>query len=360
MFNSLFDSELFAKTTGTYLDSAAYGLAPRASAHAVLTAVEAWGAGTARWYADWDPIAEGARASFASITGTAVRNVALVPAASIGTSLVVSGFGPGDEVIIAEDEFDSLLMPLYAGAAERGFTLRTVPYERLLDEITDRTSLVVTSHVRSNDGRAIDLDALQDAARRAQAAVMLDVTHSAGIKIIDVDDRGFDFVVCSAYKHLLSPRGAAFLTVAEPWWQRLTPRTASWRGQRNPYRINCGDDLTALNDHAARFDVSLDWFAWLGTSTSLELIETIPATERQDHCLGLARTLAASLDLPASGSSLLCVPYTGEKEQVRALFEHERVRVTVGDETVRVSFHLYNDLDDLDLVQGLLSRVHRR
>ncbi len=333
---------------GTYLDTASYGLPPRAALEASERALAQWRAGAARWPVDWDPAGERCRTLLGSIVGVDARDVALVPAVSVGVATVASMLGPADEVLVADDEFASLLLPLVAAEAERGARVRRVPFDALVGELRASTALVAVSHVRSNGGGTIDLDALAAAARATRTPVLLDATHSAGVLEIDAARRGIDFVVAAGYKHLLCPRGVGVLTVAERWHDRLVPRCASWRAQADPYGDYFGGDLGKLAAGAARFDVSLAWFSWVGAEPALELLASVPGVERSAWCVGLADAFARAVGVEPTGSSVVGVPVRGAREEVAAALDRAGVRVTCGDGSIRASFHLYNDDEDVE------------
>ena len=217
-----------------------------------------------------------------------------------------------------------------------------MPLEHLLGAITEATALVAVSHVRSNDGRTVDLAELSRITRAAAVPVLVDLTHSAGVMDVDLTALGFEFAVCAAYKHLLCPRGASFLVVAEEWRDRVVPRNASWRGQADPYGASSGGDLGVLATTAARFNVSLDWFAWVGARESLTFLSGIPSSARQAHCVGLATELATSLGITPTGSSIVTVPHTRTPDDARAWLDRSSVRVLVREDDIRLSFHLYN------------------
>lgn len=335
-------SKLFHEPASTYLDTASYGLPPIATVAAMHDAVDAWSSGAARWYADWDPLGDESGELTASIVGADPASVALIPAASVGVGTVASAFGRGDEVLVVEDDYNSVLLPLRAAEHERGLRIRQVPFDHLLDEIREETALVAVSHVRSNDGRMVDLPRLSSITRALSVPVLVDLTHSAGVKDIDLAALGFEFAVCAAYKHLLCPRGTSFLIVAEQWRDRVVPRNASWRGQADPYGEACGGDLGVLSPTAARFNVSLDWFAWVGARESLTFVQSVTAADRETHCVGLATDLASRLGLTPTGSSILTVPHSHPQEEVQAVLEDANIRAAVRGDNIRFSFHLYN------------------
>lgn len=340
---------------GTYLDTAAYGLPPHAAVLAMTEAMEQWQTGSGRWQVDWDPAGEDCRTSLASIIGTASNDVALVPAVSVGVGIAASMLGPGDEVVVPEDEFASLLLPLIAAAEMRGARVRRVPFEEVSGALNAATALVATSHVRSNGGGLMSLDTLMAAADATETPVLLDATHSAGILPIEMARRGIDIVVAAGYKHLLCPRGVGLLAVSPRMRERISPLCASWRAQTDPYSNYFGGGLDKLAPGGSRFDVSLAWFSWVGARASLSLLDAVPAQERERWCVGLADALADALQLSPTGSSILSVPVRGDRATITTALDAAKLRVSSGQDAVRVSFHLYNGPDDVGCAADVLS-----
>src|SRR5262249_7482421 len=176
----------------------------------------------------------------------------------------------GDEVVVPADEFTSTLFPILV-AQQRGAVVREVPFEAVAESIRPSTTLVATSLVPMQTGRVAELEAIASAAEQVGARILLDATQ--GVPAIDLEAIGprIDFLVCSAYKHLLSPRGTAFLRVRPAHWPRLQPLNANWRSATEPFGRYFGGPLT-LPDDARRFDVSRGWFVWVGAAASLRLV----------------------------------------------------------------------------------------
>ena len=343
------------KPTGTYLDTAAYGLPPRATVEAMTDAIDQWQTGIGRWPVDWDPAGEECRTLLASIIGASPSDVALVPAVSVGVAIAASLLKPGDEVVVPEDEFASLLLPLVVAANESGAKVRRVPFEDVPAALSASTALVATSHVRSNGGGLMDLDKLMAAAGATATPVLLDATHSAGVLQIEMARRGIDIVVAAGYKHLLCPRGVGLLAIAPHMQERIAPLCASWRAQSDPYDDYFGGGLDKLAPSGLRFDVSLAWFSWVGARASLSLLDGVPAHERQSWCVGLADGLADVLQLRPTGSSIVSVPVRGDRATIAGALDTAQLRVSQGHDSVRVSFHLYNGPEDVDRAATVLA-----
>ncbi len=337
---------LFSPAPGiAYLDSATYGLPPEPTVRAIRAALDAWQSGTADWIADWDRPAEAARSSFAHLIGTAPERVALLPAASVGVGLVAAGLGPADEVVAPVDEFTSVLFPLLV-ARDRGALVREVDFERLPDEIGPRTTLVATSLVQMQTGLMADLGAILDRAEAVGARVLIDATQAIPfVPLAPLIDR-VDYLVAAAYKHLLCPRGVAFLAVAPGRLADLSPLDANWRSADAPYGRYFGGPLTLAPD-ARRLDVSLAWISWIGAVESLRLLETWAPTGAFEAALDLARELADRLGVRWAGASLVCPPIR-DADAARAALSTAGVRASVRGTAIRCSTHVYTTRDDIE------------
>jgi selenocysteine lyase/cysteine desulfurase len=162
-----------------------------------------------------------------------------------------------------------------------------------------------------------------------------------------------DVVVGAAYKHLLCPRGVAFMRVGSELWPKLMPWTASWRSVQDPYANFYGGTLDDLAPSAARFDVSLAWHSWIGARESLRFLLRISAEVRRSWCVGLAARLAERLGIVASGSSILGVPISAG-DRAGAALSAAGIIVSMPAGSVRVSFHVYNKSVDVDEIARVL------
>ena len=336
---------LFEPAPGiAYLDTATYGLPPRPTVEALERALRLWRSGTGDWIEDWDRPSDSVRADFASLIGADEAEVATIPAASVGTGLVAAQLGQGDEVVVPADEFTSTLFPLLV-AKERGAVVREVPFEAVAASIRPSTTLVATSLVQMQTGRVADMAAIVSAAEPVGARILLDATQ--GVPAVDLGAvwPRIDVVVCSAYKHLLSPRGTAFLRVRPALWDQIPPLNANWRSATDPYGRYFGGPLT-LPDDARRFDVSRGWFVWVGAAASLRLIADWHRAGAFASVRAIAQRLADAIGVPWHGSSLVCVPIANGDVATAALRE-QGIRASVRGTGIRFAVHVYTTDDDV-------------
>lgn len=345
--------DLFAPAAGTiYLDAATYGLPPRPTIEALETALRDWQSGTAEWQEDWDHVGEECRALFATLIGATPDSIALIPTVSAGVGLVAASVEPGSEILVPEEEFTSVLFPFLVAEQARGARVREVPLADLAEAITPQTRLVAFSLTRSQDGQTAPLADICAAARPSGTRLLVDATHAIPFVPVEPHLADIDFLICHGYKHLLCPRGVAFMYIRQDRWDALAPWFAGWRAGAPLYGRSFGGPLTLAPD-ASRFDLSLAWHAWVGAKVSLELLVAWRQRGILTGVLDLARQLAAALDLPLPTSSLVAVPAIDARGAAKALSD-AGIRCAARADYLRLSPHVYNTSDDIDRVVALI------
>ena len=328
-----------------YLDTGTYGLPPRSSVEAVERALAGW-RGREPWL-QWEEDGEACRALFAGLVGARPQDVCLLPALSSAAGIVAASLraGPGDNVVLCEDDFTSTLLP-WRGLESRGVELRARPLASLPEAIDGRTALVAVSSVQSSDGALADLGAL----KASGVPLFVDVTQAVGAVPVDVE--GVDYLAAHPYKWLLTPRGLAFLYVRRERLQEIEPWTSGWKARTRPYEHYYG--FPQLSEDARRLDVSLSWLVAAGARPSLELVAGLGVERIASHDLELARRFAAELGLPEPASPIVRVEIADAETAVERL-RAAGISCAVRAGSVRFCFHLYNDRADVELALEALT-----
>ena len=324
--------------SGHYLNTAAIGVPPRSCVEAVQTAVAQWAKGELA-AADFDPFVASARASFARLLGVGVETVAIGATVSELVGLVASSLPVGAEVVCVDGDFASVVAPFLVRQEAGELVVRAVPLERLVDAITAETSLVALSAVQSADGRVADTAALLEATRRHGAATLIDATQAAGWLPLAAGD--FDYVAAAAYKWLLAPRGAAFMTVRPERLAALRPHSAGWYAGEDVWRSIYGPPLR-LAKTARRLDVGPAWLSWVGCAASLAFLERVGVERIYEHNVRLASLFCERAFGGASTSAIVSVPGDAAYDRLRAC----GVAASRRAGGTRLSFHLYNTETD--------------
>jgi len=238
-----------------YLDGNSLGRPTRAAAERLgRFATEAWGARLIRgWDEEWfhlplrlgDRIGEVALGAAPGQTfvgdSTTVILYKLVRAAL--SSPRVAG---RDEIVLDSGNFPTDRFVLEGVAREHGATLRWiapdhdggVTPEQVSAVLSERTALVVLSHVAYRSGYVSDAAEITRRAHDAGALVLWDLCHSAGAVPVALDAWGADLAAGCTYKYLNGgPGSPAFGYVRADLQDELVQPIQGWMGSDRPFEM---------------------------------------------------------------------------------------------------------------------------
>lgn len=341
-------ADAFAPAPG-YVNASTMGLPPIAVVEAMQKGLAQWQSGTAS-PEEYDAAVTSARSSFGALVGVPPRNVSVGPAASTFAGMVAASLPDDARVVAIADDFTSILFPfMVQEQARRGVVVELVPLGDLASAITTEVDLVVFSLAQSRDGALVDLEAVLDAADDVGAQTFCDITQAAGW--LPVEAARFDLTVCSAYKWLCQPRGAAYFTANDAAMSALTPVYAGWYAGESVWDSVYGP-LMHLASDARRFDVSPSWLTWVGAAAAGALFEHEPVERLGAHGIGLANELRARVGLAQAASPVISIPDPhGSKARACAA---AGVTAASRGGALRIGFHLWNTPADVDLVESAL------
>jgi selenocysteine lyase/cysteine desulfurase len=343
---SIEDAQRLWQPETLYLNTASYGLPPALAWDALQSVLDDWRGGRTSWEG-WGDATESARASFARLVGVPTDWVAIGANTSSMIGLMAASLPDGARVVSAEPEFTSLLWPFLAQELD----VECVGVADVAGAVEDSIDVVAVSMVQSSTGEVIDLEAVLDAAAAHDALVVVDATQACGW--LPIDATRIDFLACSAYKWLCSPRGTAFMSVRPELMDRLTPLAAGWYAGEDPHASYYGPPLR-LAANARRFDVSPAWFPWIATAPTLELLLEIGVDAIHEHNLRLANLFRAGLGLPPGNSAIVSAELPEAEERLSGT----RVMAAARAGLLRTSWHVYNTDEDVDELLALLNGQH--
>jgi len=220
-------TEVYPGVPLVYLDSAASSQKPAAVIEAMSDYYRHTHANVHRGVHRLSELAttayEGARVRVAEFIHAAPEEILFVGNATEGFNLVAQSWGrtnvgPGDEILLTEMEHHANLVPWQMLAAERGATLRYLPFhddgtlarERLGEFLTERTKLFSFTAVSNVFGTINPVRELVDAAHAAGALAMVDAAQSVPHMPVDVRALDCDFLAFSSHK-MCGPTGIGVL-----------------------------------------------------------------------------------------------------------------------------------------------------
>ena len=137
-----------------------------------------------------------------------------------GLNAILQGFEfeENDNIITAEIEHESVVMPALRVAETRGVEVRILPTredERILAEelialADENTRMILVSHVQSKNGYRIDLEKLGNICRERGIYLIVDAIQSLGLEPFDMQKWHVSAVNAAGYKGLNSVISIAF------------------------------------------------------------------------------------------------------------------------------------------------------
>ena len=107
-----------------------------------------------------------------------------------------------------------------------------------------------------------------------------------------------------------------------------------------------------LAPNARRFDVSPAWQAWIGAEQSLALFAGLDLDEVWAHTSGLGDALCDAVGIPQQHRAIVTWPDSSGDDLGKLMEAGVRCSGRAG--RLRASFHLWNDLSDVDAVAKAL------
>jgi cysteine desulfurase/selenocysteine lyase len=297
-----------------------------------------------------------------------------------GINLVASSFGRaflelGDEVLISEMEHHSNIVPWQLICAERGAQLKFIPINeqgelclQTFDQLlTDRTKIVSVAHIANSTGTLNPIEEIIHRSHAKGAKVLIDGAQSAGHLPIDVQQLKADFYVFSGHK-VYGPTGIGILYGKRSLLEKMPPYqgggdmidevTLSYSTFRHPPLkfeagtpmiaevIGLGEALDYLT-HLGRDKIAL-WEQELLAYATSRLVE-IPGL----RIIGTAPKKGAIISFTIDGLHPLDLGTLLDIRGIAVRTGHLCSQPTLKhfnlSSLVRVSFGLYNTIEEIDL-----------
>ncbi len=345
------------------------------------------------------PLLDETRRELAGFLDLDPDGLALLPNATtaVNTAIRAVTLRPGDEVLVTDHEYNACRNALEAAARPAAATIVVAPIpfpgatatgivEAVLSRVTARTHLVLIDHVTSPTALVVPVHAI---ARQLPDRVRLivDGAHAPGM-VEEPAVPGADFIAGNCHKWLCASPGAAFLWVGERHRGGVNPLVIShgWNANRGRPRLFEMFDWTGTDDPTAILSipeairvvggfVAGGWpairrrnreLALEGRDLLCESLGTEPAAS--DDLIGSMATIELPDRGPRTAGSLLpdadasTVP--GSTHPLTALLRRRcRVEVPIlvfpraPGRVLRISAHLYNDVDDYHALAEVLGRA---
>jgi selenocysteine lyase/cysteine desulfurase len=346
-----------------YLNSCSQGALSDAAQAGIEEFIASWHDQGSPWEL-WVRRYEEARTAFAKFINASPDEVAIVTSASAGINSVASAlsFRQRKKVVLGEFEFPTM-GHIWLAQRSRGAELHfvrsegnSIPagnYEEIIDA---DTNIVPLTHVCFKNGFRSQVGAIANIAHRSGALVMLDDYQDCGTRPVDVKAMDLDFYVSGTLKYLLGPPGVAFMYVRHELIPSLTPTLTGWFAQKNPFAYD--PQTIDLSPTARRFESGTPSVPNLYAAVpGFEMLREIGMMNVAEHIKKLAQSLLkCAVDLgiqtktPGDSVGPLVVLQAHDSTLLVQKLAEKGIVASNRQDGLRISFHVYNSMEDVDAV----------
>jgi kynureninase len=386
-----------------YLCGHSLGLQPKSAAHYVEQELADWRRlavlGHHSAQRPWIGYHEHAAAPLAALVGAHESEVVAMNSLTVNLHLMMVSFfrpqAPRNRVLIEKSAFPSdrhavvsqlnfhglsaaeHLIEIEPRPGER--TLRTEDVIRRIEQEGPRLALVLLPGVQYLTGQSLELRSMAAAARRAGAAVGVDLAHAIGNTLLNMHDWNIDFAVWCSYKYLNAGPGAVGgCFVHQRHARGGLPRFAGWWGHDAATRFQMGPEFIPI-DGAQGWQISNP--PVLSTApllASLDIFQRADIRRLREKSMALTGFLQHLIETLLPGLVDIITPGAAEErgcqlslriarspDAAKRCYEELTAAGVVGDwrepDVLRLApIPLYNSYSDVFAAVDALSRALRR
>ncbi len=318
------------------------------------------------------------RETVASFINAHVDEVCFTSGDTMGLNQVAFGMAhrlkPGDEIVVSYHEHASVVLPFFKVAERTGAKVVYVPLDErgritpdaLRSVVNERTRIVCLASTTNVLGYSIDVKEMAAIAHSVGAIYVDDGAQSVPHKKTDVRETDADFLCFSGHK-MCGPTGIGVMYGKRELLLELEP--LMWGGEMNA-RFNA-DGTYTLDDPPSRFEAGTQNVSGaMGLAEACRFLDGIGFKDIHDHEEKLRRRAVDGLsaiqdieiyDPDADAGIVAFNSKTVFAQDMATLLGSKGVFVRSGTHcskllpiytgapaTVRASFYIYNDEEDVD------------
>jgi kynureninase len=373
---ALYREEFPMLATSTYLVSHSMGAAPLGAKSALESYWNDWASEGPEAWEMWLPRITQIADGIGGIIGAPPGSVFLGPNVSVlqaGLASCLSFTPARNEVVYEALQFPSVTYVWNEwqrfGAQPRIVPSddgRTIPTERIIGAITEKTVIAVLSHAYYVSGAVADIRAIQAHCRATGTLLCVDAYQTTGVYPYDVTQWDIDIVTGGSHKWLMGGPGCGWIYVRPELMERFEPAVTGWMAHARPFNFEPAPMTWAPSMY--RWGTGTPTIpGYLVAQPGHELIRRIGVPRIREHNvrlttkiaeMALERGLTVNTPLePAQRTGWIGIDFP----QSRAVYEKlhgERVFVDYRPGCgIRASAHFYTTDDEIENFYSVLDRL---
>jgi cysteine desulfurase/selenocysteine lyase len=357
-----------------YFDHAAQGPLPISSRRAYDGFLDKWQHMEELHKDELFGIIESVRDKAGRIIRAEPDRIGLAGTTTFGLNVISAGYpwAKGDNVVLSTGDFPANIYPwsrLEAFGVEtrladsrEGF----IDEDNLIATCDGRTRVMCLSWVQFNNGYRVDLRKLGDFCRRNGILFCVDGIQGTGVVPIDVSSLNIDLFSCGCQKWLFGPCGTALFYLSPRAQEMINPPFMGWMS------VDWGADFSNLLRYdlpprkgPSRYELGTYPFQDLhALNASLDIVLSHDADDRWEHIrsltgriadfIGSSRFYTLLSSMEDSRRSGIVSIRAADSRKLFGFLRENNIAVSFRENSIRVSPHFYNSLEEVDKLLELL------
>ena len=360
-----------------YLINNSLGAMPRAVYDNLKTYADIWSSrGVRAWEEGWWELTNEIGNILADIINAPKDTVSMHQNVTIAEAIVLSCFefkSRRNKVVFSDMNFPSV-MYLYQSRISDGAKIEvvhsddglTVPTEKIINAIDEKTLLVPISHVLFKSAYIQTAKPIIEKAHACRAHVILDTYQSVGTVPIDVQELNVDFVIGGSIKWLCGGPGAAYLYIRPDLAEKLQPKITGWMAHANPFAFE--NEMRFTSNSAFKFMNGTPHLpALYAVKAGYEIIRKIGVKNIRKRSIELTERIIqkaqefafdinSPLNHPSRGGTVV-VQMKNSEQISKELLRRDFLIDWRPNAGIRISPHFYNTKDEVDEIMEEMKRL---
>jgi len=336
----------------TYLNTAASGLLSKPVLDFKLKDLNSFFDKGSGYLDNENEILHQAKSKISKIFNANVERIGITPNFSLAYNAVLDGLPLDSHFLCLEEDYFSVLMPIKS----RGFKHHALPIsEEVESDIYDYVSthkpdILALSNVQYLSGIKINTEFFTKLKQDfPNLRILVDATQFLGTEHFDFKKSGIDLLISSCYKWLNAGFGNAIALISEEFYQELSPKqigSNSYRDKVNLIEDPMGFlepghyDLNTIGALSIALDLHYNKIGIEAIEAQIKSLSNIAHEKLSEIGLLESEVLARK-----SHSGIFMLNLSQDKFED---FKKANIMLSKRGRGLRISFHYYNKIDDLE------------
>lgn len=363
----------------TYLDAAHYAPYPKRAVEKINGFINAFTTDYLNLSLENINRARGLRQTFGKLINAHPDNIIITSNTTHGINIFANGIQlkPGENnVAMLDSEFPAVVYPwlnqeklgkanVMLIPSDKGYANEAMIRRTLIDY---NVNVFTISYVQFL-GYRHNIKSIAEFCRKNNILFVVDAIQATGICPIDVDEMSIDYLCTGNQKWMMSPAGLGFTYISKRYRELVQPTYVGTTSIKYDFENFLNYNLDFNENGTAYENSTLNTLAMIGTDEALTYFMELGIENIYNHIIEIQDRLIEMLDAskyriesdisPKHRSNILIFSHINpeKNKEVQKALEDKKIYIALREGFLRVSPHIYNNIDDAELLAKELNSL---